>query len=336
MTRTLGEIAGHIHAELHGDPRCEIGSIDTLENARAGAISFFSNRRYLHLLKTTRASAVILKADDLAACPVQALVVDNPYLGYARAARLLYPDAPHAPGIHPQADIHSSAKVSAGARVGPFVSVGSNTVIGENAWIGPGCILGKDVMIGADTRLIASVVICHGVVIGKRCILHPGVVIGADGFGIANDNGTWLKIPQVGGVIIGDDVEIGANTSIDRGALDNTVIEDGVKIDNQVQIGHNVRVGAHTAIAGCVGIAGSAKIGKRCLIGGAAGISGHLEIADDVTLMAMTGVANSIREPGVYASAIPAMDARIWRKNAVSFKHLHKLAARLNRLESKS
>jgi len=190
-------------------------------------------------------------------------------------------------------------------------------------------------MIGAGTRLTANVVVCKDVRIGARGLFHPGVVIGADGFGIANDRGQWVKIPQTGSVIIGDDVEIGANTTIDRGAIENTVIEDGVKIDNQVQIGHNVHIGAHTAIAGCVAIAGSVRIGKRCMIGGASGISGHIEITDDVVLMGMTGVANSIKEPGVYASAIPAMDVNTWRRNAVSFKHLYEMNVRLRRIEEK-
>ena len=335
MAYTLREIAKLIDAELRGDPECEIKNVGTLENASTGEISFLSNNRYIHFLKSTKASAVILKAENLDACPVHALIMDNPYLGYANVVRLLYPGAVTEPGIHASTDIHSTANIHPTAHIGPYVSIGCNAIISANVYIGPGCVIGNEITIGTNTRLIANVVLSDGVEIGERGILHPGVVIGADGFGIANDNGKWLKIPQVGGVKIGNDVEIGANSTIDRGALGNTIIEDGVKIDNQVQIGHNVHIGEHTAIAGCVGIAGSARIGKRCMIGGAVGISGHLEIVDDVTIMAMTGVANSIKTPGVYASGVPAMDVKTWRKNIVTYKHLYALNSRVNKLENK-
>ena len=335
MTHTLGDIARAIGADLDGDAGCEIRGIGTLENAVAGEISFFSNRRYAAYLKLTRASAVILKAEDRGLSPVATLVHDNPYLGYALAAKLLYPEPDIVPGIHPHTVIDPGAIIHPGACICAHVTIGCNTVIAERAYIGSGCVVGPNVMIGAGTRLTANVVICKDTRIGERGLFHPGVVIGADGFGIANDRGQWVKIPQTGSVVIGDDVEIGANTTIDRGAIENTVIEDGVKIDNQVQIGHNVHIGAHTAIAGCVAIAGSVRIGKRCMIGGASGISGHIEITDDVVLMGMTGVANSIKEPGVYASAIPAMDVSSWRKNAVSFKHLYDMHVRLRRIEEK-
>ena len=336
MIHTLGEIAKAIGADLKGDAACEISGIGTLEKAGAGEVSFFSNRRYATLLKSTRASAVILKMEDRGLSPVATLVHDNPYLGYALTARLLYPEQDTVPGIHPSAVIDPGATVHPSACICAHVTVGSNSVIAENVYIGSGCVIGPDVVIGAGTRLTASVVVCTGTRIGARGLFHPGVVIGSDGFGIANDQGKWIKIPQTGIVVIGDDVEVGANTTIDRGAIDNTVIEDGVKIDNQVQVGHNVHIGAHTAIAGCVAIAGSVRIGKRCMIGGASGISGHLEITDDVVLMGMTGVPNSITEPGVYASAIPAMDVRTWRKNAVSFKHLNETNVRLRKLEEKN
>lgn len=333
MTFTLGEIARHIGAELHGDPECGVHGIGTLEKAAKDEISFFSNRRYANFLKTTAAAAVILSHEDRDLCPVATLVMANPYLGYAHTANLLYPPPAVQPGISPQAVVADSAIIHPGAWVGPHVTIGAAAHISENVFIGSACTIGANAVIGAHTRINANVVISDGVRIGERCLLHPGVVIGADGFGIANDQGRWVKIPQIGGVDIGDDVEIGANTTIDRGALENTVIEDGVKIDNQVQIGHNVLIGAHTAIAGCVAIAGSTRIGKRCIIGGACGISGHIEITDDVTLLGMTGVANSIREAGVYGSAIPAMEVKLWRKNAVSFKQLHALSARLRKIE---
>jgi len=335
MIHTLGEIAKAIGADLKGDAGCEIRGFGSLEKAVAGEISFFSNRRYTAFLKSTRASAVILKAEDRDLSPVATLVHDNPYLGYALAARLLYPETDIVPGVHPLAVIDPGATIHPSACVCSHVTIGCNTVIAEKAYIGSGCVIGPNVMIGAGTRLTANVVVCKDARIGARGLFHPGVVIGADGFGIANDRGTWIKIPQTGSVEIGDDVEIGANTTIDRGAIENTVIEDGVKIDNQVQVGHNVHIGAHTAIAGCVAIAGSVRIGKRCMIGGASGISGHIEITDDVVLMGMTGVPNSIMEPGVYASAIPAMDVKSWRKNAVSFKHLYDMNVRLRRIEDK-
>jgi UDP-3-O-[3-hydroxymyristoyl] glucosamine N-acyltransferase len=333
MTLTLGEIARHIDAELYGDTECKINRINTLQKASQGEISFFSNRRYAVYLKSTAASAVILGSEDRNICPTSALVVDNPYLGYARTARLLYPAPEYKPGIDISAQIHPSAKINPTAFIGPNVAIGANCVISENVFIGAGSALGENVVIGPKSRLYANVVIYDGAKTGECVILHSGVVIGADGFGIANDKGQWVKIPQIGSVVIGNDVEIGANTTIDRGALEDTVIEDGVKIDNQVQVGHNVHIGEHTAIAGCVAIAGSTRIGKRCIIGGACGISGHIEIADDVTLMGMTGVANSIKESGVYASAIPAMDVKLWRKNAVSFKQLHTFATRIRKIE---
>jgi len=333
MTLTLGEIARHIEAELYGDPECKIHAINTLQNACNGEISFFSNRRYAVHLKTTSASAVILSRDDRDLCPAFTLVVSNPYLGYASTARLLHPASPHKPGIDASARIESSAQIHSTAFIGSHVTIGAETVIAENVYIGAGCVIGNNAIIGADSRLYANTVIYDGVITGERVILHSGVVIGADGFGIANDNGKWVKIPQIGSVVIGNDVEIGANTTVDRGAIEDTIIENGVKIDNQVQVGHNVHIGEHTAIAGCVAIAGSTRIGKRCIIGGACGISGHIEIADDVTLMGMTGVANSIKEAGVYASAIPAMDVKLWRKNAVSFKQLHTFAARIRKIE---
>ena len=333
MTLTLGEIARHIDAELYGDPECKIHGINTLQKASQGEISFFSNRRYAVYLKSTSASAVILGREDMDLCPTSTLVVENPYLGYACTARLLYPIPEHKPGIDASAQIHPSAKINPTAFIGPNVTIGANSDISGNVYIGAGCVIGENVTIGPKCRLYANVVIYDGVKTGEYVILHSGVVIGADGFGIANDKGQWVKIPQVGSVIIGNNVEIGANTTVDRGALEDTVIEDGVKIDNQVQVGHNVHIGEHTAIAGCVAIAGSTRIGKRCIIGGACGISGHIEIADDVTLMGMTGVANSIKEAGMYASAIPAMDVKLWRKNAVSFKQLHTFVTRIRKIE---
>ena len=334
MSHTLGEIAKLTGASLAGNPECEIHGVGTLENAGTGEISFFSNRRYINHLKKTRASAVILKSEDQSLCPVDTLVTGDPYLAFAITSRLLNPQAGFTPGINPSSSVDNTANIHPTAYIGPNTVIAPEVKIAESVYIGPGCSIGKRASIGSNSRLYANVVLYDGVNIGERVILHAGVVIGADGFGIANDKGKWVKIPQTGSVIIGNDVEIGANTTVDRGTLDNTIIEDGVKIDNQVQVGHNVHICEDTAIAGCVAIAGSTTIGKRCMIGGACGISGHIEICDDVILMGMTGVANSIKEPGMYASGIPAMDVKSWRKNVVLFKQLYVLNNRIKKITS--
>ena len=336
MTFTLGEIAKHICAELIGDPDCKIDKVATLGSALPGSISFLSNRRYTKQLATTKASAVILDANNAESNPGYSLVTDNPYLGFAKVVNLLHPRERPQPGIHESAVVAENAIIDTSASIGANVVISENSRIAENVEIGPGCFIDKNVVIGANSKLFANVVILKEVQIGSGVILHPGVIIGSDGFGLANDQGSWLKISQLGTVIIGDDVEIGANSSIDRGAIEDTVIETGVKIDNQVQIGHNVRIGAHTAIAGCVGIAGSTTIGERCMIGGAVGISGHLAITDDVIITAMSGIANSIKEPGIYSSGIPAMEAGTWRKNVAGLKQLFRLVSRINKLENKS
>ena len=335
MPTTLGEIADLIGAELDGDPATLISGVATLINAEEGHISFLSNRRYRSHLESTRASAVILAGEDKSACPVSSLVVGNPYLSYARVVSFLYPEPAFTPGVHELASVSATASIHPGAGIGAHAHIGDNVKIHENVFIGPGCVLEEDVSVGSNCRLTANVTLCRGTILGERVRIHPGVVLGADGFGIANDGGQWLKIPQLGKVVIGNDVEIGANTTIDRGALEDTVIEDGVKIDNQVQIGHNVTIGAHTAIAGCVGIAGSTHIGRRCMIGGGAGISGHIEIGDDVIITAFSGVANSLAGPGVYSGAMASTDNKTWRKNIARFKHLDELARRLKRLEEK-
>lgn len=335
MSLTLGELARHINAELVGDSECVIHRVNSLEKAVTGDISFFSNRRYLKALENTRASAVILKQEDCKHCHTNCLVLDNPYLGFAKISSLLNPVVEHPEFTDPTADIAADAHIGSKVYIGSHVTIGHNTTIGENTLISNGVKIGQNVSVAAGTKIFPNCVIYDGVQIGKSVIIHAGVVIGADGFGIANDNGVWIKIPQIGTVIIADNVEIGANTTIDRGALEDTIIGNGVKIDNLVQVGHNVQIGENTAIAGCVAIAGSTHIGKRCMIGGACGISGHIDICDDVILLGMTGVANSIREPGTYASGIPAMDVAAWRKNVVGFKQLYKTSARLRKLEQK-
>jgi UDP-3-O-[3-hydroxymyristoyl] glucosamine N-acyltransferase len=333
MTATLGEIAATIDAELRGDPAYRITNVASLHNASSGDLTFYANKRYKDDLEATRAGAVMLAEADAPACPTASLITGNPYLAYAKAARFLNPTPKFAPGIHPAAVIEAGADIAAGVFIGANTVIGRNAVVGARTCIGPACVVEADVKIGSHCHIHSRVSLMERVEIGKRVLIHPGVVIGADGYGIANDSGRWLKIPQLGNVIIGDDVEIGANTTIDRGAIENTVIEAGVKIDNQVQIGHNVRVGEHTAIAGAAVVAGSVTIGRRCMIGGASAITGHIEIADDVVLTGMSGVSNSIRQAGVYSSGVPITDNVTWRKNMARFRRLDELARRVSALE---
>jgi len=334
LTFTLAEIAQRLGARLHGDGAVEIDRVATLHGAEAGAVTFLANRRYRSFLPGTRASAVILAQEFLSACPVPALVSPNPYATFARAT-LLIPPAPTLRGRDPSAVVAAGAEIDESARICANAVVGEDARIGARVYIGPGCVLEEGVSVGDDSRLTAGVTLCGQVRVGRRALVHPGVVIGADGFGIANDQGVWVKVPQIGGVIVGDDVEIGANTTIDRGAIDDTVIGDGVKLDNLVQVGHNVQIGDHTAIAACVAIGGSARIGRRCTIAGAASLAGHLEIADDVHLTATSAVANSINVPGVYSSGMPIQENRAWRKNIIRLRHLDEMARRLSALERK-
>lgn len=329
----LGELARHVGAQLLGDPECLIERVDTIQDATGGAICFLANPKYRKHLAHTRASAVILAAGDRDACPVNALVCDNPYLSYARISGLLYPRPRHPAGIHPSAVVAQSARIDDGVWIGPCAVLGEGVRIGAGSYIGPGCVIERDSRIGAGSRLVANVVVCSGSVIGERALLHPGVVIGSDGFGLANDGGGWVKVPQLGGVVIGDDVEIGANTTIDRGALRDTRIESGVKLDNQIQIAHNVRIGRDTAIAGCVGIAGSTTIGSNCTLGGGVGVVGHLELGDNTHFSAQTLVTRSFPEPGYYSGNFPALPNGEWKKATVRTRQLDEMARRLRRLE---
>ncbi|MCP5328828.1 MAG: UDP-3-O-(3-hydroxymyristoyl)glucosamine N-acyltransferase [Steroidobacteraceae bacterium] len=333
MAATLGELAVRFGCELRGDPDLRVESIGTLSGAGPGALTFFVNPRLRAELQATRAAAVVLAPDAAEASPVPALVCRNPHATFARIAMLLHPSPPAAAGIDPSAVVSPAAEVAASAQVGPLAVVEAGARIGARARIGPGCLVGAGAVVGDDVVLVARVTLCYGVEIGARTIVHPGAVIGADGFGFAAERGAWIKVPQVGSVRVGADVEIGANTTIDRGAIDDTVIGEGVKIDNQVQIGHNVRIGAHTAIAGCVGIAGSATIGARCQLAGQAGIAGHLSICDDVVLTARALVVNDITEPGVYACAVPVEKFADWRRILARLKRLDILARRLGVLE---
>jgi len=324
MSLTLGELAGQIRGELQkGDPDCRIAAVATLQHAHAGEISFLANPGYRKYLQATQASAVILRQEDAADCPVAVIVSSNPYASYARAAALIVPAARPASGVHATAVLDDDCEVDALAWVGPHCIIEAGAVIHAGVQLAGGCFIGAGSVVGADCKLSANVVVCHDVTIGERVNILPGAVIGSDGFGLANENGRWLNVPQLGSVRVGNDVEIGANTTIDRGALDDTVLEEGVRLDNQIQVAHNVHIGAHTAIAGCVGISGSARIGKYCMIGGGAGIVGHLEIADHVIITGMTMVTKSITKPGAYSSGV----------TYARMRQLDKLARKVHALE---
>lgn len=333
MAITLGELAVQFALELHGDPDVVIGRVGTLSNAGARDISFLANPQYRKQLLETNAAAVVLGPDDVAECLVPCLVSGNPYASYARIAQVLHPAPPPNPGVHPSAVVALGSRIDPSAEIAAQCVVGANVEIGPGVVIGPGCILGDGVRIGAYTRALANVSLLADVVVGSRCILHAGVVVGADGFGFAEDAGSWVKVPQVGGVVIGDDVEIGANTTIDRGAIDDTVIEDGVKLDNQILIAHNVHIGAHTIMAGRVGVSGSTRIGKRCKVAGEAGFVGHIEIADDCVITARAVMNHSVKEPGVYAGLLVADEIGAWRKNAARFRGLDRFVRKLKELE---
>ena len=335
MAYTLGEIAKITGAKLDGDPKRIVNRVSSLQFAKSDEISFLANNRHIKYLENTAACAVIISPENKHRCSVDTLVCDDPYLAFAVTLRHMQPEFSFAPGIHAAASISAQASISSSSHIGAGSVIEAGAEIGEDVYIGPGCVIAQNARIGAGTRLVARVTLCEGVQIGEHVLLHPGVVIGADGFGIVKNKGEWLKIPQIGSVVIADHVEIGANTTVDRGALADTIIEEGVKLDNQVQVGHGVKIGAHTAIAGCVGIAGSAVIGKRCMIGGHSAISGHIELADDVIITGMSGVSNTIKEAGVYSSGVPVVKNAIWRKNIARFRNLELITRRLIRLEQK-
>jgi UDP-3-O-[3-hydroxymyristoyl] glucosamine N-acyltransferase len=311
---SLGELAVRFGLELRGEPDTRVSRVATLSQATPGALSFLANSRYRKSLLGTRASAVVLMSAEADACPVAALIAPNPYLSYARIASLFHPTPTAVPGVHPSAVVAPSALVAPSAAVGPLAVIEADVELGERCEVGPGCIVQRGAQVGADTRLVARVTLYPGVRIGRRCLLHAGAVIGADGFGFAADRGAWVKVPQVGSVRVADDVEIGANTTVDRGAIDDTVIEEGAKLDNQIQVGHNVIIGAHTAIAACTGISGSTTLGRRCMVGGMVGFAGHLTIADDVVITGCSLVSASIKEAGSYSSGMPTVPTRAWRR----------------------
>jgi UDP-3-O-[3-hydroxymyristoyl] glucosamine N-acyltransferase len=319
---SLGELAVRFGLTLRGEPRLKVHGVATLSHAEPGFLSFLANSRYRRLLEVTKATAVLVSTADAELCPVAALIHPNPYLAYARIATLMHPEARYEPGVHPSAVVGRRAHIASSASVGALAVVEDEVEVGERASIGPGCIVQRGARIGADSVLVSRVNLYPGVSLGERCILHAGAVVGADGFGFAPNGGSWVKVPQVGSVRIGDDVEIGANTTIDRGAIDDTVVEDGVKLDNQIQVGHNVIIGAHTAIAACTGISGSTVIGRRCMIGGMVGFAGHLTIADDVVVTGCSLVSASIKKAGSYSSGMPTVETRLWRRMVAHLRRL--------------
>ncbi|MDE9533811.1 UDP-3-O-(3-hydroxymyristoyl)glucosamine N-acyltransferase [Xenorhabdus bovienii] len=329
----LADLAQQLNAQLHGDGDIVITSIAPMYSANSEQITFLSDSRYTDKLAECQAAAVVLRESDLTHCKVAALVVDNPYLAYARMAQIMDTTPQPAQDIHPSAVIFSEVQLGKNVAVGANAVVEFGVVLGDNVIVGAGCFIGKNTRIGAGTRLWANVSVYHNVEIGEQCLIQSGTVIGSDGFGYANDRGNWIKIPQLGSVIIGDRVEIGASTTIDRGALDNTVIGNGVIIDNQCQIAHNVIIGDNTAVAGGATMAGSLKIGRYCMIGGASVINGHIEICDKVTVTGMGMVMRPITEPGVYSSGIPLQPNKIWRKTAALVMNINEMNKRLKSVE---
>lgn len=332
---SLTAIVARLGGRVAGNAGTVISQVGSLENAGDSEIAFFSNPRYRARLEQTRAAAVVLAASAENLTTLPKIVADNPYAYFAHLSRLFNPDPEPSPGVHADALVDRSASIAPSAQIGPGAVIGPGAMIGERSSVGAGSHVGEGVMIGEGCRLYPAVVVYPGCTIGSRVILHSGVVIGADGFGLAGEGGRWLKIPQIGGVILGDDVEIGANTTIDRGAIDDTVVEEGVKLDNQIQIGHNCRIGAHTAMAGCVAVAGSAKIGRSCTFGAGAIVLGHLSIVDDVHVSAATVISRSINKPGTYTGMFPFDDNESWAKNTALVRHLSELADRVRALEKR-
>jgi len=332
----LQALAAALGLSHRGDGQARIEGVGTLAGAVPGDISFLANPSYRHELATTQATAVVISPTMAEHYAGNALLSAEPYTDWARVIALLKPEPPWQAGIHASATIAGDAEIAASAKIDAQVSIAAGVHIGERVCIGPGCVIDEGVAIGDDSRLVARVYVGGRARLGRRVIVHPGAVIGADGFGLAMDRGRWRKVPQVGSVRIGDDCEIGANTTIDRGAIEDTVLEEDVRIDNQVQIAHNVHIGAHSAIAGCVGIAGSTRIGRYCMIAGASGIGGHLDICDSVIITAMSTVLDSIDRPGEYGSGIPARPHGRWKRLLIRLSQLDDWAKRVQRLEKHS
>jgi UDP-3-O-[3-hydroxymyristoyl] glucosamine N-acyltransferase len=333
MPIKLGELAAQFDCELVGDPDRIIDNVAGLQNAGPTSLSFLSNPKFRSQLAGTQAAAVVVRAEDVDDSPTASLVSDNPYADYARMATVIHPSPRYAAGVDASAAVAATAEVSPTAHIAANVSIGERSIIGDNVYVGPGTVIGCDCSVGDDCRLVASATLVRDVKLGLRCILHPGVVIGADGFGNAMTPEGWVKVPQLGGVRIGNDVEIGANSTVDCGAIEDTVIEDGVRIDNLCHIGHNVHIGAHTAVAGMSGISGSATIGKRCMLAGQSGIVGHIKICDDVVVSGKAVISKDITEPGVYAGTFTAEPVGEWNRKVARFRRLGQLIERVNKLE---
>lgn len=333
MSITLKALAERFSLEVRGDEQIVINGLGSITDSAPGKLTFLADASYRKHLASCQASAVLLGHKDVDFWQGAALVSKNPPADAARIAALFDPIQRPPPGIHPSAIVDETAQLGEAVHVGPAAVIEAGAKIGDRAIIGPHCMVGRDVSVGADTWLTANVTLYDRVSIGERGHFQPGAVIGGRGFGLAQDKGVWIEVPQLGSVRIGDDVEIGANTCVDRGALGDTVIEDNVKIDNLVQVGHNTHIGAHTAIAGCVGIAGSCKIGKRCQLGGAVGLAGHLHIVDDVIVTAYSLVSTSIDEAGVYSASLPVAPAREWRRQVARLRSIDDLNKRVKKLE---
>jgi len=333
LSISLGELAVQFGLELVGDPSVNVGRVATLAHADSTSLSFFANTAYREQLRNSKAAAVIVRPDDVQDCPVNALLAADPYLAYARIADTMYPFPELSPGIHSSAVVSPSATIADSAQVSANAVVDDDAVVGEGVFLGPGVVIGPRCTIGAGSWLLANATLVQDVGMGERCIVHPGAVIGSDGFGNARSAEGWVKVPQLGGVRIGDDVEIGANTTIDRGSLDDTVIENGVRLDNLIQIAHNVIVGEHTAMAAFTGISGSTIIGKRCMFAGRSATVGHVTVCDDVVVGGDTMVSKDIREPGFYTANFPAEKDRDWKRKVARFRRLEDLVRRVGRLE---
>lgn len=333
VKQSLQQLAELVSADLRGNGECIITGIAPLNSAEDGQISFLHNPKYIKYLQQTQASAVILAPEHADKCTVNTLVVADPYYAYAKIAGLFEDIETPQPGLHASVVVGDNCRIDPSASIDAHCTIGTDVTLEKNVAIGAGCVISDGCYIAAGTRLSPHVTLYKSVRIGERCRIHSGVVLGADGFGLAKHGGNWVKVPQLGVVVIGNDVDIGANTTIDRGALEDTLIGNGVKLDNLIQIGHNVIIGDHTAIAGCVGISGSTVIGKHCIIGGGACIAGHLEIVDNVTVTGTGAVSRSLLKAGIYSSGTSVQPNREWRKNSARFHQLDGTVRRLRNLE---
>ncbi|GAA3940385.1 UDP-3-O-(3-hydroxymyristoyl)glucosamine N-acyltransferase [Litoribacillus peritrichatus] len=333
MAQTLSDIAQFLGAELRGDESVLVSSLAALDKAASGDITFLSDPKYIPALKTCEASAVILTEEHADLFEGPAIVMANPYLAFAKLSHLFDPAPKRAPQVHSTAVIAESATLGQNVIIGPYVVIDEDAVIGDDTELMAHVTIGAGSKLGANCRLFPRVTVYHGVEMGDQVVIQSGAVIGSDGFGYANDKGVWHKIAQIGGVKIGSRVEIGANTTIDRGAIDDTIIEDNVILDNQIQIAHNVKIGTGSAMAGCAGVAGSTEIGRYCMIGGGSVIAGHIKLADGVQLVGTTTVTGSIKEAGTYASGTGMQKASDWRKSVVRFKQLDEMAKKVKKLE---